>query len=241
MPVIRLVLVLGIVTGLATLAWSNGSMTMSLMFLGMATPLLPLSVWLLGAIAAGVVTTLAINVLFSLSNYWAVRQLRPSMSRRRTSPPSPARAPFGRSSRAPASESRDDEAWQNWEGYEQPQRAAPPPAPTRPEEKRPEVVSRADGKSNEPVDDWDFIANDDWDVGVRSSNAATSRAIDPVPQGRTSSGFGSDRAPQDTRTTQDKKSATTADQSKLVVDADYRVIIPPYKASPPPEGSETER
>lgn len=241
MPVIRLVLVLGIVGGLATLAWSNSSVTMSLMFLGMATPLLPLSVWLLGAIAAGAVTTLTINLLFGLSNYWAVRQLRSSVSRGRSSPSSPSRVGFGRSSRAPASQSRNDEAWQNWEGYEQPQRAAPPVASTRFEEKRPEAAKRADERANETGDDWDFIADDDWDVGGRSSSGPpSSRPIDSVPQGRPSAGSSGDRPPKDVRSAQDQKSVTT-DQSKLVVDADYRVIIPPYTPSPPPEGSEIDK
>jgi hypothetical protein len=226
MPVIRLILVLGIVGGLAALAVSNGASMVSLMFLGMATPTLPLAVWLLGAIAAGMVTTLAINLLFSLSNYWAVRQVQPRSLRR---PPSAsvkanpaAKSVFqtGRPARPAAAKSEGDEAWQNWDGYEDSQRARPASPGTRIQDLGSENVRRA-----AESDDWDFMVDDDWDAVPRPASPA------PTP----SPGFGSysDRAANAPK-------PATADKSKLVVDADYRVIIPPYKASPPPEGPETD-
>lgn len=251
MPIVRLILVLGIVGGLAALAVSNGSAAVALVFLGMTTPTLPLAVWLLGAIAAGVVTTLTLNLLFSLSNYWAVRQIRPRSSPRR---PGPSKSPSGRPFRPAAAKSDDDAAWQNWEGYEDPQRSRPAvPVPRsenprtegpRTEGPRTENPRAEDRRTEEPrpenvrpteadLDDWDFMADDDWDA-VRPPSSGPARPAEPPPKA-TPAGFGtSDRPLQDT------KSATVADKSKLVVDADYRVIIPPYKPSPPPEGPETD-
>ncbi len=222
MPLIRLVLVLGIVGLVAAFAVSNGTPGVSLIFLGMPTPTLPLAVWVLGAISAGALTTLALNTLFSLSNYWAVRQVRPRSARQSAgfqTRPSPQTVRPAR----PGANAAGDEAWQNWEGYEEPQ----PPRPTAP--------AAVPKQTDEDLDDWDFMGSDDWDAApTRTPSETRSSVRQPAPGYQVSKPDVGGREPQDA------KSATIANKSKLVVDADYRVIVPPYKPPTPPEGSETD-
>ncbi|HBB32610.1 MAG TPA: hypothetical protein DDZ80_18205, partial [Cyanobacteria bacterium UBA8803] len=64
MPVNRIVLLLLIGGGLALFALSNLSPpVLSLVFLGMQTPALPLTVWIGGAIAAGAITSVCLQAL----------------------------------------------------------------------------------------------------------------------------------------------------------------------------------
>lgn len=63
MAILRLLLPLAIVVGLVIFAVSNDTPAVPLVLLGTPTPPLPLAVWVLGAIAAGAATTLAITAL----------------------------------------------------------------------------------------------------------------------------------------------------------------------------------
>ncbi|MBD2098278.1 LapA family protein [Trichocoleus sp. FACHB-591] len=76
MPVIRLLLLLLILVALAAFTLQNWVSQLPLVFLGKQTLLLPLSVWVLGAIAAGALTTLLLTGLFQLSNTLAVKKMR---------------------------------------------------------------------------------------------------------------------------------------------------------------------
>lgn len=63
MPLIRIVLLLIVVGGLALVAFSNLSPVISLVFLGMPTPALPLATWMGIAIASGVLTSFVLQFL----------------------------------------------------------------------------------------------------------------------------------------------------------------------------------
>jgi hypothetical protein len=76
MPVIRLLLLLLILVGLAAFTLQNWVFQLPLVFLGQQTLVLPLSVWVLGAIAAGALTTLLFTGLLQLSNTLAIRKVR---------------------------------------------------------------------------------------------------------------------------------------------------------------------
>lgn len=82
MPVIRLALLLAILGGLTLFALQNSSPAVPLVILGVQTQAFPLAVWMVGAIAAGALTTLVIAALFGLSNTFAsTRTRRPAAQR----------------------------------------------------------------------------------------------------------------------------------------------------------------
>lgn len=73
---IRLVLLLIVLGGLTLFALQNLSPAISLVFLGLTLPTLPLAVWILIAIAAGFFTSLLMGALFQLSHYLSEKSLR---------------------------------------------------------------------------------------------------------------------------------------------------------------------
>jgi len=76
MSLIRALLLLVILAGLAGLGLQNLSPEIPLVFLGLRSQPIPLTFLLLGAIAAGVVTGLVVLSLVAFSNYLTQRQLR---------------------------------------------------------------------------------------------------------------------------------------------------------------------
>lgn len=123
MPLLRLILVVGLAAGTLILARSNWQ-SMPVVFLGLRSLALPLTVWLLAAALAGVVTTLVIRGLLQLTGLAAQRTERqrfrsqpgsrssayqppPSSSPRTWQPPPAA------STRPPASDDweRDADDW----------------------------------------------------------------------------------------------------------------------------------
>lgn len=78
MALLRLVLVLAIVGFAVVFALSNWGVSMSLVFLGVPSPALPLPVWIGGAIGLGAATTLVITALFGLTRFTARRSERKS-------------------------------------------------------------------------------------------------------------------------------------------------------------------
>ena len=228
MPFIRLVLLLGLAGGSFLLVQFNWS-PLQLTFLGVQTPALPLALWILGAIAAGIVTNLLITSLFNLSNYFAVRAAQSKFrqaSRRggfqaRTTTPSESGPSFTRPSGTRTAE--DDADWNNWDGYEEP-----------------ETRSSSNVRSPvnpDPIDDWETDANDDWDVEEPSDTPRDSRAASRVrtdyeakQEPKTASRSGSVysysyREPKDSGV---GKAEPVVE--KPVVDADYRVIVPPFRS-----------
>ena len=76
-----LIVLIVVVGGLALFAWQNWSPNISLTFLGLRSLTLPLSVWILAALFAGVLTYLLIYGIFGLSNYLLKKSLQPRRSR----------------------------------------------------------------------------------------------------------------------------------------------------------------
>jgi hypothetical protein len=99
----RNVLLLVVLGGLTIFALQNTSPSLSLVFLGMRSIALPLSVWILAAIALGVVTAWAIAILFGLYHYWDTRDPRPRRNQRPLEPVAPPTPPGTRRSEPPLS------------------------------------------------------------------------------------------------------------------------------------------
>lgn len=246
---IRFLLLLGIAAGLILFALSNWANPLPLVFLGRTTPALPLAVWVLSAIAAGIVTHVVISTLFRLAGFAAAREVRAQLRRsaRRggfqtgaTSNVSSGTTAGRAAATAAASRTKDEDAdWKDWRGFEEPVSRKPAPS--------------TDPKP-EPVDDWDQPPSDDWD-GEASTDSRQSPPDDLPP--RTTP---SDAAPSDSRSGYDERSNYEAPQQprtasrsgsvysygyrdsdeertskrKMVVDANYRVIVPPYSSPEPP-------
>jgi hypothetical protein len=121
---VRLICFLVIAATAVMFTLQNMSPVLSLMFLGMKTPALALSWWVLAAIAAGSLTTLAIHFLFRLSNFGARRSAQSQFRQAGERPDTPTRAQarspgffrsrIGKNRR----DDQDDAVWQDWRGYE---------------------------------------------------------------------------------------------------------------------------
>lgn len=186
MPILRLILLLGIASILLLFALQNWSPSIQLVFLGIRSPAFPLSLWVLGAIAAGILTALAIGGLFQVTGLTAPKQVRRPRS------------------------------------VEQPRRSYSYQASPQPDPVRQPQPARAD---EEDASDW-FDDDTSWDdAPADSSESRRKRTEYEVPQepksgSRTGSGYSySYRDPEDTNTK----------MPEPVVDADYRVIIPPHR------------
>lgn len=81
----RIILLLVILGGLTLLLVQNWSPVLPLVFLGVATPALPLAVWILFSLAAGASTSLAIASLLQLTTFLS----QPKSSSQRQVPPPP--------------------------------------------------------------------------------------------------------------------------------------------------------
>ena len=71
-----LVVLIVIIGGLALFAWQNWSPSLQLTFLGLKSVSLPISIWILGALVAGVITYLLIYGIFEFSNYFFNQNLQ---------------------------------------------------------------------------------------------------------------------------------------------------------------------
>ena len=76
---------------------------MSLVFLGIRSPLLPLPIWILGAIALGVATTLVMTALFGLARFTARRSERKTVRQ--------AAAPNRYAQTQPTAKTEDADDW----------------------------------------------------------------------------------------------------------------------------------
>ncbi len=111
MSLLRFVLLSAIVGFLVIFTLSNWGVKMSLVFLGMRSPLFPLPVWILGAIALGVATTLAITAMFGLARFTARRSERKSVRTESTN-----RYAYAQTPREPVTKSGDADDWFGDEG-----------------------------------------------------------------------------------------------------------------------------
>lgn len=233
----RLILLLSIGGGLILFTVFNWTPLLSLTFLGTQTPALPLALWILTAIAAGIVTSVAINLLFSTSNYLAVRQVRSQSRRttRRSGFQRPASSPSGSGSSTRAAVSEDADAdWKNWEDYEE--------ASPRPSNPAPQPVAEDDWETPEE-DDWGWVDDEPSQPSKtpRAAQAASSSASEAArtrtgdetqPQPKTASRSGSVYS-----YSYREPGTSGAGQREKVVDAEYRVIVPPYHSPSPPTTS----
>jgi hypothetical protein len=226
MAIIRLILLLGLAGGLFLLVQFNWS-PLPLTFLGIQTPALPLALWVLGAIGAGIITNLLITSLFSVSNYFAVRAARSRMRQAprqtgfqaRSTAPSSEPASYARTATAQATD--NDADWNNWEGYEEPRQATSARSPV----------------DRDPIDDWDEEPEDDWDL-----DDSRDEPVDARPASRTRTDYEAKQEPKTTSRNGTVYSYSYSDPKdsgvgkaepvigQPVVDADYRVIVPPLRS-----------
>lgn len=203
MSLLRIV-VLGIIVGsLILFAVQNGSVPMPLVFLGMRSPALPLPIWILGAIAAGMLTTIVISILFGLTGFTARRSVK----------------------RTP---NRTQAAQSTASSYSY----TPPytPSYTEPESPRTSWKASTPASQASSEDDWDEDASDwfddssDWDDAPRDSRPSSPRTDYEVRQ-QPKSEYRSGSTYSYSYRDPDPPAANPPD----VVDADYRVIIPPTR------------
>jgi uncharacterized integral membrane protein len=282
---IRLLGLLGLIAVAALFALQNTDPAVKLVFLGIQTPALPLAVWVLGAIAAGSLTTLLISALFGLSSFVTRQTVRSQVRRtnsgdrgdagsagdRPSGTPSTIGQRWGdrfglRSPQQPRS-ADEDAAWQDWRGYETAQ-------PDDEAARSPANRSSANHAPEEFQDDWETPKQDDWESPPHSANpeATVPRTESPrsssprtgsswTESSRTESSRTSPRTDfearqsprrsaqsgsvysyhyresdpeRDSEPVQDRESdAPPRRPTPSIVDADYRVLVPPY--SPPAE------
>lgn len=117
MSVVRLLLLLVILAGLAGLVLQNLSPSVPLVFLGARSQPLPLAFLIFGAVTAGVITGLTILGLVSLGNYWSQRQLR---SRLRDPEDTPQRQQTQTGDQRPKSDPRYNQGTRSYEADPKP-------------------------------------------------------------------------------------------------------------------------
>ncbi|MCT7952143.1 LapA family protein [Ancylothrix sp. C2] len=243
---IRNVLLFVLLGSLTIFAVQNSStFALPLVFLGMASLTLPLSVWVLGAFFAGVVTALIIGALFKFSHPLINQE---SASNRRI--PSrqndiPPRQPaprtdtvlqdnYDRPERVYSEtitggavgwrEEKDDDLQDNLRGRANEQ--------TRP---RNEDTARRNNYSEPDIDDDEFY--EDWEEETPENRNLENKNYEASQEPKSTSWTGSvysysyresaESEPPKIELIPDKK-------TEPVTDADYRVIIPPPAPTPPP-------
>lgn len=171
MDVIRLIILVTTILGLIIILVQNFGRSLPLVFLGMQSQSLPLGLWVLLSIIAGVFTSLVITRLLkfatnlNLQEQQSIPKSPPTTAQRvkqNTRPPSSPPQP-------PASQFNDQDDW----------------------------------NTNQDQDDWDDGEN-----------------LESTSNSRTSSVY--------SYSSQEPKN-TAVGKTEAIYDADYRVIIPPYK------------
>ncbi|MBO1349614.1 MAG: hypothetical protein EBE86_020565 [Hormoscilla sp. GUM202] len=249
MPAISLVLLLVIGGGLTLFALQNWSPSLSLVFLGMPTPPLPLAVWILLGLAAGVMTGLSIAALLRWYSYLEARNVRGHGERPRYFDVSGERYshysgdieggsayPAGSWPPQKSKASETDfirrskttyNAHQQRDGFDTIGDRTPKAAvPTKGERC---AKNRTPSSAASNNDDWEQEnkISEDWD------DAVTSASTEHVP--RQSRGNEGDKAKAGQEETQDSfysyGSQDKGNSGKIedVYEANYRVIIPPVR------------
>lgn len=218
-----LIVLIVVLVGLALFAWQNWSPDVSLTFLGLRSLPIPLSVWILAAFLAGVVTFLLIYSVFGLSHYLFKKKLQPHRPRPRKSP------------------NYEDETWEDRSNT----RASN--GPSEPQFAPGSTSSFNLNKSSKPTvenenhDDWEQgppKVNPSWDNNTDeqdfedgedlSAQSSSDPNYEVKQQPKTESWSGSVysygyRDPSD----------SGVGQTESVYDADYRVITPPPPSDTP--------
>ncbi|HEY9638482.1 MAG TPA: hypothetical protein V6D14_34175 [Coleofasciculaceae cyanobacterium] len=220
MPVMRIVMLLLVVGGLTLFALSNLSPTLSLVFLGMKTPALPIAGWIGIAIAAGAITSFFLQLLSYLQSGYS-----PGSSQSFEEPddiPPRSRYAARRESRRPPEP--------------EPQIPYTPPPPSE----TPRDRTQSDWEESND-ENWDF---DEEPVTSKSSQEDFNRQPPrSTPQTERTS-FEAKQEPKTGSQTgsvysysyreRDKKESGIG-QTDQVYDANYRVIAPPHQKPPEPE------
>ncbi|MGB3206888.1 MAG: LapA family protein, partial [Crinalium sp.] len=131
MPIIQILLLFVLVGGLSLLVLQNLSPVLPIVFLGMKTQALPLATWILGALAAGFLTSLCIQFFSYLqrrSLLVRIRQLEASPSkepekRRETAQTASRQTSYTPPPPEPETPTSEDtsEEWDDWEVEEAPE------------------------------------------------------------------------------------------------------------------------
>ena len=205
-----------VISGLALFAWQNWSPSLSLTFLGLKSIPLPLSVWILAALVAGVITYLLIYGIFGLSNYLFKKNLQPS------------RPPSGKSQHQnQTGEGRD--RYSQSQGISDSQSSFNLNKGSEPTEE------------DENFDDWEQgppKVSHSWDSSTEEQDIEEPQ--ESVNQGSTQKNYEAEQQPKTESWSGSvysygyrDPSSSGVGQTESVYDADYRVITPP----PPPDPS----
>ncbi|MDX2097815.1 MAG: hypothetical protein SFW36_08560 [Leptolyngbyaceae cyanobacterium bins.59] len=202
---LRLLIVLLVLSGLVAFALQNMIPTLPIVFLGLQTPPLPLALWILIALTAGALTTIAISSLLGLSRYFARETGRRSV-----------KADSRRSSfRTSASNFQD-----------------------RSQERRSTQSKTQSSPRSQTPEDQEFFGDDDEDF---LEDDFRDEEADPPPNRRTVTNSAPKATPEPSTYSYSAGSSVTtgAGRKEAVYDAEYKVIIPPYRVteepfSPPP-------
>ncbi len=221
MPVIRIVLLVSVVGGLALFAFSNLSPVLPIVFLGMQTAVLPLAAWIGIAIAAGALTSFFLQLLSYLQRGDSTRNLE------QADDVPPRSRPFRRET--PQVDTPEPQT-----SYTPP--PPPPETPTTP------TTSVASDWEEEGSEDWEF----DEDPATPSANQRDSYRQPPSDSyaSRSSTPQANRASPevqQEPKTGQSSSSGYSysyrdreqnesgVGKPDTVYDANYRVITPPYQ------------
>lgn len=263
----QLVLLLLIAGAIVLFAISNLS-PIALVILGISTPALPLAFWVLGALLAGIVTTLLLSGFSSLASGAAVRRAN-QPTRDARSPWTDAReaearnprdaagfraAEAERTARNAESSIRDDwnrnrDEWDDW-GSSSPSRSN---SDAREARSSPRQASQASQTSQTSQTNIRDRINEVWPQRGGYERGSHDRG------GESNRSPGNPRTPRTSETRQAPPAADTAYSGRAgrredirkpeVYDAEYRVLIPPYNpadaqappASPPAAPSDTPK
>ncbi|MGD1713228.1 hypothetical protein [Dapis sp. BLCC M172] len=220
-----LIVLIVVIGGLALFAWQNGSPSLSLTFLGLKSIPLPLSVWILAALIAGVITYLLIYGTFVLSNYLLKKSLQPARPRSRQSQhQNQTQTRQGRDRASHSQGMSDSQSSFNL---------------NKDSEAREE---------DENLDDWEQgppKVSNSWDASKREQD--TEQSQDSVSQNSTDKSYEVEQEPKTESWSGSvysygyrDPSSSGVGQTESVYDADYRVITPPPPANPPSKPTENQ-
>jgi uncharacterized integral membrane protein len=212
---------------LAAFAWANWESQISLTFLGMRSRNLPLAVWILLALLAGIVTAAIISSLFGLSNYLTLRHATHHREEERNVqvPPEGSRTSADSETQAPTQSEGDSESgdrsgkrgfFKLKKGYKE-----PPPS----------------GNG----DDWGDGPSKEGDWGENAPGPSTEAPVGSDSVESNPKNYEAEQKPKSESWSGSvysygykDPSGSGVGQSESVYDADYRIITPP-PPSPSPQ------
>lgn len=221
-----LAIVTAIVVVLAAFSWANWESQISLTFLGMRSRTLPLAVWILLALLAGILTAAIISSLFGLSNYLTLRHAHLHMQEEGNVQVAPegSRTSADSETEAPPESEGDSESGDRSgkRGFFKLKKGYKGPRPSGNGE------DWADGSSKEG--DWGGNSpGPSTEAPVGSDSVETNPKtyeVDQKPKSESWSGSVYSYGYKD-------PSGSGVGQSESVYDADYRIITPPPPSASP--------